>query len=135
MKKLVIFTVLVALVTMGNVVLTIPEEVRSEIGGGGVVTYEEIRTTSVCVSPLDNSVRLDFELFDADDAARPSFNGFYNVNANTRIASLDIEELGFSTGKTITVGQANSAIAVIDSHVDQVEDSMVTFGLVAGVQQ
>lgn len=132
---LILAALSVALVTLANVVLTTPESVRSEIGGGATVTYEEIRTSSICVSPVGNTMSMQFELFDAQDAARPPFNGTYFVNADALVASLRIDGIGFETGKTLTAGQATAAINVINSHVDTVEGSMVSFGLVDGTQQ
>ena len=76
---------------------------------------------------------MNFELFASSDAARPAYRGRYSVQGS--VAEVEIAELGFNTGLTLGAGQVAAVASAIASHVAQVEGSLVSFGLVDGVQQ
>ena len=120
---------------LGDVLLTIPEAVRSEIGGTGTVNYDKIRTISIEVRPGDNTVVARIEIFASSDAAQPAYAGTYTLDATASTAKLEIPGLGFQTGLTLSGAQATSVIDSIDAHRDNVEDSMISFGVVDGTQQ
>lgn len=120
---------------VADVVLTTPEAVRSELGGSSTVNYDRIRTLSISVNPVSDTVTASFELYASSDAARPPFRGTYRVDATASTASIEIERLGVETGLTLTGPQAAATVTFIDDFVATVEGSMDTFGLVAGTQQ
>jgi|GEM_PF-5063699 len=135
MKKTIITValILVAGVVLANVVFTTPELVRSEIGGSGVAAYDQIRTLSIRIDPVNGSIDHRFEVFDSTDAARPAFPGQYTVSGGT--AELRVDDVGLRSGLTLSAGQQTAVQSAIDSYVAQVEGSMISFGLVDGVQQ
>ena len=135
MKRYLPILLLLAFVggVSAEVVLTIPEAVPSQLGGNATVDYDRVRTLSIMVSPVDNSVVMQFELYASSDAARPPFPGTYIVRNG--VASIEVEGVRKHTGVTLTNPQNNSVANAIDSHVAQVENSMISFGLVPGVQQ
>lgn len=120
---------------IANIALTIPEEVRSEVGGTATITYDEIRTTQICVRPDNSTVAVQFELFDVQDAARPPFFGTYNLDTDAATADFTIEGLGIFLGKTLTGPQVDGVNDFIVAHVATVEQSMIDFGVVDGTQQ
>lgn len=140
MKRTLLSLGIVALVffsgtTSANVVLTTPEAVRSELGGSGTVSYDQIRTISIQVVPATNTVIMQFEIFASSDPALPPYRGTYRVDANISKASLEIPRTGFETAKTLNPGQVSSVVASISAHVVNVETSMTQFGMVDGTQQ
>ena len=136
MKRILILALLLlATPAVADIVLTIPESVRSEIGGPGTVEYDKIRTISIEVRPQDNTVIANVEIFASSDAAQPVYRGTYTVDANAPTAHLQIPGLGFQTGLTLTGPQATGVTNSIDSHRDNIEDSMVLFGVVDGTQE
>lgn len=137
MRKILIFCVLALLpaVAVTDVVLTIPEQVKAEVGGTATVNYDRIRTTSITVEPQNNTIEMRFELFVSTDAAMPAYVGTYVIDAAAQTASIRIDRLGFEAGITLTTPQTNSVINNINAHVQNVENSMITFGVVDGTQQ
>jgi hypothetical protein len=120
---------------VGDVVLTIPELVRSEVGGPDTVAYDRIRTISVEVTPSGNFISMQFELFVFGDNSKPPYAGTYEIDVDGLIAYIRIDRLNFDTGVNLTPPQATAIINQINDHVANVEDSMITLGVVDGTQQ
>lgn len=136
MKRFVILALLLfAAPAFADIVLTIPEAVRSEIGGTGTVNYDKIRTISIRVDPQDNILVADVEIFASSDAAQPAYRGTYAVDTASSTARLEIPGLGFQTGLTLSGAQVASVVSAIDAFRDDVEGSMISFGVVDGTQE
>jgi hypothetical protein len=132
---LVAFLVLACGPVLADINLTVPESVRSEIGGSGTANYDKIRTTRIEVDPQDNTLFATIEIYSSSDAALPAYEGTYIVNTESSQARLEIPGLAFQTGLTLTAPQVTSVINSIDSHRDNVESSMISFGVVDGTQE
>jgi hypothetical protein len=134
----ILFTILVAVLlaapATANITLTVTEQVRSKIGASGTIGYDTIRATSIRVDPQENTLYIEFELYVAGDNAKPSYSGTYEVDTGTGIAKMRIPGLGIDTGVTLTPQQNTGVVNNIDSHRDNVENSMISFGLVDGTQ-
>ncbi len=139
MKKLAVIvlvgTIGLAGGAVADIVLTLPESVRSELGAATTVNYDRIRTLSVRVEPGSDILVANIEIFASSDAAQPAYRGTYTVDANAGTATLRIDRLGFETGLTLSPGQRTAVITNIDQHRDNVENSMISFGVVDGTQQ
>jgi len=133
---LVVAVLLLACTSVGaDIVLTIPESVRSEIGGTGTVNYDKIRTVSIRVDPQSNILIADVEIFASSDNAQPAYAGTYAVDTGSSTARLEIPGLGFQTGLTLSGAQVTSVINAIDAFRDDVEGSTISFGVVDGTQE
>jgi len=135
MKRLFLVLLLLAAPAAADIVLTVPEAVRSEIGGSGTVNYDRIRTLNISVDPQANVMEAQIEIYASSDNAQPAYRGTYSVDADAQTARLEIPSLGFQTGLTLTPAQATTVINAIDDHRDNIENSMIAFGVVAGTQQ
>lgn len=128
------FMAALASLSPADIALTTTEQVRSEIGGAGAVSYDRLRMISIVVTPPDTIVAT-VELFLSSDASKPALRGTYTMLAGTSIARLEIERLGLETGVSMTAGQVTTVQNHISSHVADIEAMMITLGLAAGVQQ
>lgn len=135
MKRLIALFLLIAAPAAADIVLTVPEAVRAEIGAATTVNYDRIRVTNISTNPQDNSVNVSFELFVSSDGARPALRGQYSISVNDSSARIQVEGLGIDTGVTLNAGQRTTVISNVDQHRDNVENSMISFGLVDGSQQ
>ena len=138
MRRFVLAAVLVLGVVASasaDIVLTIPESVRSEIGGTGTVEYDKIRTVSIRVDPQNNILIANVEIFASSDNAQPAYAGTYAVDTGAATARLEIPGLGFQTGLTLSPPQVTSVINAIDAFRDDVEGSTISFGVVDGTQE
>jgi len=121
--------------TRADVALTTAEQIRSEVGGTATIAYDRIRTLSITVDAVNDTMRMSFELYASSDAAAPAYRGSYDVDAASNTAKVKIERIGFEGGITISAGQATSVTNSIASIVADVESSMAQFGLANGTQQ
>lgn len=136
MKKLfIIFMLFIAGPAVADIVLTIPEAVRSEIGAATTIGYDTLRMQDIRVNVQNNTVSADFELFVNGDNSKPVLSGIYTIDTSNDTAKLRVDALGIDTGYTLSVGQRNGVISNIDAHRDNIENSMISFGLVDGTQQ
>jgi hypothetical protein len=73
MKRLLLVLVLLSpVLASADVVLTLPEEIRSELGATTTVQYDRIRTLGISVDPQAETVRVQFELFVSSDNSKPA---------------------------------------------------------------
>jgi hypothetical protein len=138
MKKAILLTLLLLLapvVSQADILLTVAELVRSEIGGTGTAAYDTIRTVSITVNPQDNTLFSRFELFVSADGSKPALSGEYQLDVASGVGTIRIERLGLETGVTLTQPQKDGIITNIDAHRDTTENSMVSFNMVDGTQQ
>ena len=88
-----------------DILLTVAEAVRSEVGSTTTASYDSIRTLSITVDPQNEILNARFELFVSSDAAKPALSGSYDLDAASGVGTIRIERLGIETGVTLTAGQ------------------------------
>ena len=137
MKRLilaVLLTLIGSVVAFGNILLTTPIQQLSVLGGTATVAYDTARVTSITLNTVSNVITAQVQIVSSAVPSAPALEGTYTLEPGSLRASLSVETLRFQQSKVLTGAQASAIAATVLGIKNSVEQSAITFGLIAGTQ-
>ncbi len=132
---LVVLTLLIGSgVALANITLTTPIQQLSILGGTATTSYDTVRVVGINLDTVTNVITAQVQIVSSAVPSAPALEGRYVVSPGTLAATLSVETLRFQQSKVLSGAQASAVATTVLGIKNQVEQSAITFGLIAGTQ-
>jgi len=119
---------------LANITLTNSVPQASILGGTATIAYDTVQITSVTMDTLSNTVTANVRLVSSGTPSAPALLGQYTVVPGSLVASMEVGTLRFQQSKSLSGAQASAVAAAVLAVKNDIEQTMITFGLVAGTR-
>lgn len=117
------------------ITLTTPQTVKTVLGGSATVGYDKVVLTQITYDPVQQTIRAGVILSASADASQTPLQGSLLIIAQgTGSVELQIGDILFRRKLNLTAAQQTAVQGWITASQNQVEQGLVSIGLISGNQ-
>lgn len=115
------------------ITLTTPEQINSVLGGSVPVSYDKLVISPINFNPISQSISANMVLTSTSKPSMPSIQGNLSISLVGGAYTVQVPNIVTQNG-TLTAGQITTVQGWVDSSQANIENGLVSLGLVVGTR-
>lgn len=116
------------------IALTNPHSVHNVLGGNTLVSYDHFFLSPITVDPVALTINATVRITSTTDPQMQEIAGSVTINTSTGVLKIEVSQLDFYRRVQLSGGQITAINAVIAGVQTDVENGLLSVGVIAGVQ-
>lgn len=116
------------------ITLTIAPEIKSQLGGSTLVGYDKLVVSPFTMNAVDQTITGSLRMTSTANATMQPILGTLSISVPAAELRIEVPQLDFYRRITLNSAQNTAVLAQIEAAQAQVENGLVTLGVIAGTR-